>query len=153
MTAYVRDAKDNLLAGRQPEVSASSVRSDGQAPAKALDGLHGTAWVAAPTDSRPSITIELARPARANVVLLSHVGRNAREAGTYDRATKALLRLNRGTTDYVVELAASDLEKTVFRLPKTVNVRRLQVEIVERVEGSVHTGAVGFSEIELLRER
>jgi hypothetical protein len=153
MTAYVSDAKDNLLAGHQPEVSASSVRSDGQAPAKAIDGLHGTAWVAAKTDPRPSITIELERPIRANVVLLSHVGRNAREAGTYDRATKALLRLNRGTTDYAVELAASDLEKTVFRLPKTVNVRRLQVEIVERAEGSVHKGAVGFSEIELLRER
>ncbi|MCP3914581.1 MAG: hypothetical protein GY711_03370 [bacterium] len=148
MTAYLDDARDNLFR-KGIETSASSAEKD-KGAGKAVDGRHDTAWVAAKDDKRPTLTIELRRPAKANTILFSHVGRHAREQGAFDRAMRVIVRVNRGKAEYTAELDPSDLEKSVLQLPKTMNVRKLIVEIADRVPGNVHAGLVGFSEVELL---
>lgn len=153
MTAYVRHAVDNLLAERAIEASASSEKSDEQSADHAFDGLHSTAWVADPAEAVPRIAVELKRPVRANTILISHVDSSPSTLGRHDRATKAILRVNRGQTPYELSLDGDGLRKTVFRLPRTVGVRRFSIEIVEREKGRGDAGAVGFSEIELLLVR
>ena len=153
MLDYAVQGRKNLVADADVLASASTQLSDGHAAWKAVDGLHGTSWLAAKDEEQPSLTLVFERPVRANKLLLSHVNRNAEERDSRDRATRVHVLINRDREPHVVELAANDIEKTVFELPKIMSVRKLEIRVVGRVAGQKRPGEVGFSEVELLLER
>jgi hypothetical protein len=153
MLEYPRQGAENLLRRHPPRISASSKARDNQNAERLVDGLHSTAWVADAKDKTPTLTLEFARAVRANTLLFSPVGRNERDRHDYDRATKLEITFNRRKEVHALELSSDSRPKGVLRLDKPLAVRRIDVRIVERVEGRRHKGQVGFAEIELLMER
>jgi hypothetical protein len=151
MDEYAQQGAENLLPKVKVEVKASSQHCDSHKPGHVADGLQSTAWATKEDDPAPSITLELRPPVKANTIVFSGVNLNESGAGEHDRPTQLRVRINRAKDALLVELAATDLEKPLLELPKVMTVRQLDIEIVDRVAGTKHPGAVGFSEIELLR--
>jgi len=143
----------NLMAGSGVQVVASTQKDDGHAAAKAADLLHGTSWIAAKDDPAPTVTFELQRPVKVREIWFSHVNPHARQRDAYDRALSVEVYVNRTKRPFVVELGQRDDLKTSFKLPKTVNLRRLEVRILASEPGTKFPGEVGFSEIEVMGPR
>ncbi len=152
MLEYPGHGSRNLLRRDTPRVSASSMKDDGRRAERAVDGLHSTAWVASTEDDAPTFTLDFERAVRADTILFSHVNRNEHDRNAHDRATRVEIRVNRRKEPHVVELSAEDRVKGVFRFPKPMGLRRLEIRIVDRVRGDRQPGFVGFAEIELLLE-
>jgi hypothetical protein len=154
MTSYAREGALNLLASAKTTVKASS-HVDKQEPAKAIDGLHGTAWIAGLDDATPMLTIEFRRAVRVSGLAFSPVNKGNKggeKPGQYDRPTLVHIYVNRAREPLAVELVEDEERKSFYSLPETPNVRRLRIQIMERVAGSEKAGSVGFSEVELFAE-
>ena len=149
MLEYARAGAENLLEPGRVEASASSSRGGGEAPAKAADGFHGTAWVCRPDDGEPWLVLELDRAVRIERVLLSQVGGTGKQRGEFDRITRVSLRLGQSKEVHEITLEEDVRKKTVFELPRRTRVGRIELRILARERGSRHPGAAGFAEIEL----
>ncbi len=153
MLNYPVQGRQNLLRGTQVEATATSSKSDGQGPQKAADGLQGTYWLCAKEDANPTLTLDLSKPARANVILLSQVNAHARMRHGHDRVTRARLWINRSKSPIEIDLDPDERRKTVHHLSRRQNIRLLRIEIVGREPGEKWPGHAGFAEVELLSER
>ncbi len=153
MLDYPVQGKQNLLRGAKPKATASSENNDGQGAAKAVDGFHGTHWLCAKDEANPTLTIELGKPARANLILLSQVNAHAKMSEAHDRVTRVRMWINRSKEPIELELDPDERRKTVHRLSKRQSIRLLRIEIVEREPGITWSGLAGLAEIELLSER
>jgi hypothetical protein len=140
----------NLLRDVEVEASVSSQHCDLHKGAHLVDGLQSTAWVCANGDPDPRVVLELRPAIKADRIVFSGPNRNEKEKGEHDRPTKVSVRLNRGRDVFEVDLLDSDLQKTIFELPRTLTVRQVEILFLERTPGK-QKGAVGFCEIELLR--
>jgi len=151
---FASHSRENLLSHTKVVATGSTQNGDNQSPAQALDGRMSTGWVAAKADATPWLRLELARPQRGRVLLLSQVNVAESDRNSHDRATRVLVKLNgRASMVHELEIPDDDEKKGVLRLKKSVPLRQVEIKILERTAGTRHPGLVGFSEIEWLSGR
>ncbi len=138
----------NLLLQTKVQVRASSQFNDHWKAAKAADGLQGTGWICAAEDDEPSLTLNLKKPQSANRIWLSHAVENPTKPNWWAKAKSVRVTVNK-RKPITVSLDPREDRKTLIELPRKERVRRLIVEIVERVPGGQHERAAGFMEVEL----
>jgi len=154
MLDYAGDTAQNALRQVEFSASSSSRRDDAHAPALAADGSQASAWVCAADDPDPRLTIECVKPIRGNVLVFAQANGTLKDRGKLDRITKLELTLGARTQPFVVELDPDEVRKTVFSLPRAVQIRSIEVRVLAREPGSEHPGCAGLAEIEvrLLRD-
>jgi hypothetical protein len=148
MLEYARAYASNKL--EQTEVSArctSQLASFTNAGA-ICDGYQGTGWAFAPTDSDPSITLDLEKAQRTKLVVLSQYDSSRATFGQLGNIRRIALYLNKDTTPIEFELPEDTLMKHELALPKPAVVRSLRIRVLAWDKGSLQPVG-GFSEVEL----
>lgn len=143
----------NLLLQQPVTATATSVNVDGQEAGKAVDGMEGTAWVCKDVDVEPVLTLEWAKLVKADELVLSGVCSRRQELGRYDRIRRVAVRLNKEKEAIDVEMEKDELQPTIVALPKGVQLKRIEIRIVEREAGGVWKGHCGFTEVALERRQ
>ncbi len=153
--AYMKDVGRNLIRRNTPAVEVSSSWDGNWKGGRAVDGLHGTAWLsAAPEkDTAPWIELRFRKPVRADLLKLTHVYTYFyQKARRYGRAVRVLVLINGKSRKITADIGIEDGFK--YEIPfKTIPVKKIRIEMLDRVKGShekpAQSGAAGFSEIEL----
>ncbi|HET6163839.1 MAG TPA: hypothetical protein VFG37_09250 [Planctomycetota bacterium] len=150
---YARDPARNLLRGQRPTVTASSKRDEWWEPKFAVDGLVNRGWACHDTDEAPTLTIELEKPVRASLLLLTPA---VLGPDFPFRIRRVQVTLNGKGPPLDLTLASDDHRKTKLRFPTTI-LRRIELKAVEVAppdhvavppQDASHRG-VGFFEVEL----
>lgn len=145
----MEDLGANLLHGADPAVEVSSFWGGGWNGQYAVDGFQGRGWLSSKpeVDGAPWIEVELDKPVRANLVKVTHASADAFDPNRFGRAVRVRLTVNRGAQKHVVDVGSD--ERVKHEIPfRTTRVKRLRIEVLDRVKGTHHT-ASGFGEIEL----
>lgn len=150
LLGYADDSTRNLLAQAEVEVTASSSRGERSEPWRAVDDLQASCWRSLPEDAQPWLKLELARPVRANTLLLSHAFRPARGvARSSARFRRVALFVNGARKPIEVALMQDDWRKTVVPLKGTTRVKKLELRALDE-QGA---GGAGLAEVELQLRR
>jgi len=154
------DHAPNLLDSAHPRLTATSyVRADEPwtddrprgdfPPSKAADGLLRTSWLADPADPLPRLTIALAKPREADVILLSQARSAPYRPGVLARALTVEVTIN-GRERHTVRMFADERRKGRLVLERPVAIVRLELAIPQKAPGAAHQ-CVGLAEVELRR--
>ncbi|MBC8328218.1 MAG: hypothetical protein H8E31_05665, partial [Planctomycetes bacterium] len=151
---YAELASRNLLRRAKVAAHASSESEAADWAARyAVDGLQGTGWRSADDDPRPVLHLELRRPVKADLLLLSHAADfrfpDPRHLG---RALRVEVLLNGAKKGVLAELVADDRRKSAIDLGPARTIRVLEIRVLESSPGVDGADGVGFNEIELLRK-
>jgi len=144
---YSRDPQRNLLANARKEIRASSEAPDWP-KGQVADNMQALGWLCIDGDSSPWISIEVARPIRANTILLSHARPSRSDPERTTRAQRVEIRLN-GGAPHIVEMTPDDLRKAELRLKRPMRVRKIELRIIASTPGHAVKTGVGFAEVEL----
>ncbi len=147
--AYAADAGRNLTRTFEPSVRASSQWGE-HAPNFALDGRLGSAWISKEGDASPRLMIEFETPVRVARVSLSHPSRWATADGKLSRAHLVEILLNGKGPAVQVEMDPDPLRKSTWELPKTTQLRTLEIKILDRLAPRGTHPPVGLAEVEFL---
>ncbi|MBM3990723.1 MAG: hypothetical protein FJ298_06910 [Planctomycetes bacterium] len=148
MLEYARAAASNKLELTEVQARCSSQLASFTHAGAACDGYQGTGWAFAPTDTDPSITLELERPQRAKLVLLSQYDANRAASGEFARIRRVALHLNKESAGIEFDLSSDTLMKHELVLPRPAVVRSLRLRVLAWDAGKLQPVG-GFSEIEL----
>ncbi len=146
---YSGDPRKNLLGVQKPNVVASSRHDESWDGSLACDGLVTRGWSCNDSDRSPRLTIELEKPVRANVLLLTPIRLGA------DRPWPAKVKVTLNGKGTPIELAgdlpsgARAQRKWRVPLGAAQVVRRIDVEIVEFAPPAPERSGCGFAEVEL----
>ena len=150
LLSYAEDAGRNLLGPANASATASSQFSGDFTPALAVDNLASRGWLSADGDRRPSLTVELKKPVRADTLLITPIQQRNfevdRQAWRVRRVEVALDRGKGGTFELVLPV---DGRKGVIRLPRVQVVRRIDVRVLDCSDLPAAKSAVGVAEVEL----
>ena len=151
LSEQVRPSVDGLVAllVRIATGTTASLVAVLDAPASACDGQDSTAWLAGADDALPSLRFELARPVRAERLVLGQAGSSATRARELDRLQRVEVVVN-GEEPIVVELDPDPRRPHELDLGRRRRVRTLELRILESAPGARYPGARGFSEVALL---
>lgn len=141
----IADNFANLIDPAAAECEVSSQR-DGQEAALAIDGKFGTSWVAGDGDNKPTLSLRLRRPVRANVLKLTAAQPYLGGETVFARPREIEVQLNGGQATQLTLIDNVDI-KQHFAFPRT-GVSRVRIRILSTWPGD-NAGA-GFKEIELL---
>jgi hypothetical protein len=144
---YPLDRRANLLRKENADVEASSHHGT-QTPELAVDHLHGTRWHSGVDDEAPWWRARLDRGVNAKRLLLSHAWPRPADRGKAQPSVVELV-LNRGEHRQSIELDPDPMRKTSIDLPPG-KVLEVELRVLESVNRTLGTDAVGFSEIELV---
>jgi hypothetical protein len=148
---YARDPALDLLAGQKVAATASSVLNDGWAAGFAVDQLQCRGWAARNDDPVPALALELDKPVRASLCLVTPA-RIADEYGS--RITRISVTVNGRLPPLLAEApAGGERRKIRVPFPQPTVVRRLEVRVLSKQECENPEKAVGLAEIELQAER
>jgi len=149
---YPGHSANNLLRTARVTLSASTQNGAGQEPVKAADGRLGTTWMSTKNDPSPKLVLELGRPQRGRVLLITQANINEFSRNAHDRATRVRVVLNgKETLTFDLEVPAEDERKCVLELEKALTLRRVEITILERATGTKWPGFVGICEVEWLK--
>lgn len=149
---YASDRKRNLLAGKKLEATASSALSGSYVATYATDGRLGRVWMSKDDDPKPSLTLRLRRPIRANTLVLSHaIDRRAPKSDRKARIRTVTVKLN-GKPPIEAEMRPGEHEKTVIRF-KTRSIRSIELTVTDVKRTLSKKKSVGFAEVELQMRR
>jgi hypothetical protein len=151
MTRAATAWKRNLLLGQPIDATSSSVNTAGQEAQKALDGQESTLWVCGERDASPSLVLEWKKPIAAETLVLSGACSRRADLGKYDRIRRVRVQLDKRKDSIEVEAPGNELEPIAVPLPKGTQVRRIEIQIVERETGGEWKGRAGFTEVGLER--
>jgi hypothetical protein len=143
----IRDTKKNLLWRARAKASGSSSIDLTRAPARALDGQYGTAWLCARADADPWIQVTLQGDVRATVLKLASGGNTGAADDAYARPKDVEIAIN-GGDPIAVRLEDTARRKQSLRIEPTA-VRSVHVRIRSVYGGRPEATATGFKEIEL----
>ena len=149
MDDAARAGARNLLRTREVSAEASTINSEGQRALAAVDGIEGSAWCSKKDDPSPWLTIQLDKPVRADVLVLTHLNGRELERGQHDRATKVQILIPTLKEPVIATLSDDELAPAVIALPAAIAVRRIEILILERAPGQRWKGHVGFAEVAL----
>ena len=139
----------NLLRRVDPVATASSTNSDGQTPARAVDGGEASCWMCKKDDKQPKLTLQWAAPIKANTLVLTQANGMPINRNKHDRITKVLVKVSGIPKPFECDLAADELEPTVIPLGGLVQASRLEITVLERATGTGWPGHCGFAEVAL----
>lgn len=143
---YAADGARNLFTDTRVRATASSHTGD-QTAEKAVDGRASTRWHSAIDDKEPWLELVPARAVRADRVLLTH----AWPRGTHPNAPRPMtvqLVVN-DKQELTFQMDPDPLKKTVVELGAPERVRKLRLTILQSLDRTLGTDAVGFAEVEL----
>jgi hypothetical protein len=150
LLAYAKDPGRNLIATAGASATATSAFDSNWLPQRTIDGYAGRGWLSSDADPRPTLTIELQRPVRADTVLVTPIqmrGADPERANFRVRRVEVLVDQGRGGS---FELPMpEDFRKGIVRLPKVLVVRRLDLRILDVTGATVGKPAAGLGEVEL----
>ncbi len=149
MTRAASARERNLLLQQPVTVTATSVNVDGQEAPKAVDGIEGTVWVCKDVDLEPMLTLEWAKPVKADELVLNGACTRRSDLGKYDRIRRVSVRLNKEKESFEAEMEKDEMQPTIVALPKGAQVRRIEIRVVEREAGGQWKGHCGFTEVAL----
>ncbi len=146
-----KDPGRNLLAGQKVTATASSTLNGDWAAGHAVDNLQCRGWAAEQNDPIPTLTVELDKPVRATMILLTP----ARIGDSYQsRITKLAVTVNGKQPPMLVDVpVTAEQKKLRLRLTQAVVVRKLELKVLAKQESPTADKAVGFSEVELQIEK
>ena len=147
MLSSAEGSRFNLLPLEGVKVSASSTNVAGQEPRKAIDGHEITAWFCGASDETPSLTIDLKRATRINRVVISQAPPDPLNVGKADYAQRVSLRIDKDKDRYEVIAPVDRRAPTVIDLGKDVRMRRVEIQLLDRLEGSAWPGRAGINEV------
>lgn len=147
MLSSAEGSRFNLLPSEGVEVSATSVNVAGQEAQKAIDGHEVTAWFCGAGDQEPSLTIELRRALRINRVVIAQAPPDPLNVGKADYAQRVSLRMDKDKDRYEVTAPVDRRAPTVIDLGKDVRVRRIEIQLLDRLPGSDWPGRAGINEV------
>jgi len=151
LLGYAGDAGRNLLGPGNAVATASSRLNGGFEPAFAVDNLAARGWLCADGDQRPTLSIELKKPARADTLLVAPIQQRAfeddRKRWKVRRVEVAIDRGKGGTFELALP---ADGRKGVLRLTRPIVFRRLDLRIVDTSDLPPTKSAVGLGEVELV---
>lgn len=149
LLSYAADAAKNRLAGVRITAHASSERG-GWTAAQAGDNLQATGWRSDDDDPIPWLAFELARPVKANTILLSHAHDPlAPDRQRTGRIERVALQINGRKQIFEIDMVPDDWKKTVFELPRAFKVKQLLLRVVSVRASATAQRGVGFAEVEL----
>ena len=148
LLSYASDPGRNLLARAGVRATASS-QLGGWPATHAVDNLQCRAWLADDGDREPTLSLYPNRTLRADTLLLSHARADRDDAERSTRIQRVEVTLNSKGPVGIVDMVPDDWKKTVWSFPKPVNVRRVQLRVLETSGGHPTKSAVGFAEVEL----
>ncbi len=149
---FSRHSVENLLRRTQVSASASTENTLGQSAARAVDGRLGSAWLTKKDDPAPHLRLELERPQRGQILLLTQVNSHEGARGAHDRATRIRVVLNgKKSLTFDLDVPPTDEHKCRLELKKKIALRTVEITILERAKGSKWPGHIGFSEVEWLK--
>lgn len=154
------DHTPNLLLSAHPRMTATSYACGDEPwtddrprgdfpPSKAADGLLRTSWLADPADPLPRLTIALAKPREAHVILLSQARSAPYRPGVLARALTVEVTINERER-HTVRMFADERRKGRLVLERPVSIRRLELAIPQKAPGAAYQ-CVGLAEVELRR--
>lgn len=135
------------------ESSCSSTQDEGKcAPIRAFDRAQSTRWACKPDDKEPWIKVEFRRGVQVAALRLLPVLDQGRMHDGLGLDVPRRVRVTFNDRDErVVEMGPEHmLPGLLIELDKKVNLRRLEVRVLERDPGVIHPGYVGWREIQLL---
>jgi hypothetical protein len=147
MLSSAEGSRFNLLPSEGVEVSATSVNVAGQEAQKAIDGHEVTAWFCGASDQEPSLTIDLRRALRINRVVIAQAPPDPLDVGKADYAQRVSLRMDKDKDRYEVTAPVDRRAPTVIDLGKDVRVRRIEIQLLDRIPGSDWPGRAGINEV------
>lgn len=135
------------------ESSCSSTQDEGKCgPIRAFDRAQSTRWACQPDDPEPWLRVEFRRGVQVGALRLLPVLDPARmhDGLGLDVPRRVRITLN-DRDERVVEMEPEHmLSGLLIELDKKVNLRRLEVRVLQRDPGVVYPGFVGWREIQLL---
>ena len=155
---YSGDARNNRLRSPRTTARTSSRRDDQHQGLAAIDGRVGSQWFSAKDDPRPSITFEVPRPVRADLLLLTlasddpgGIPPRSRDGTNSPAAiTKVAVTLNDSKERIEVTVDPNPRRKVLVPLGRMAKVRTITIEVLEVRPGGREDQGVGFAEVELL---
>ena len=147
--AYAAESARNLTRTFVPSVRASSQWGE-FAPQFALDGRMGSAWICKEGDVSPRLMIEFETPVRVARVCLSHPSRWTATEGKLGRAHLIEILLNGKGPAVQIEMDPDPLRKCTWDLPKSAQVRTLEIKILDHLAPRGTHPPVGLAEVEFL---
>ena len=147
--AQLGDRRRNLMAAAEPSVRASSALREGgadHAPERAVDNFGLSAWLARPDDEKPSLSIRLGDPQRADVILLASPRTVPYREGWYARPMEVEVVINEDET-YRVLVPPDERRKARLELERPERIRQLDLTIRWKAPGRVES--TGLAEVEL----
>ena len=145
-TADDRNLLTNKKIKSKLKVKASSAANQKPAAA-AVDGRFETHWVTKRSDREPSIKITSKRSIKANTIILMQAARRAEERFDFDRITRAEIHIKGVKEPIVVTPHENTLRPIIVTLPKTTNIKQVEIKITGRARGQKMEGQIGLSEI------
>ncbi|MDP6540787.1 MAG: hypothetical protein QF903_00035 [Planctomycetota bacterium] len=143
------DARERIVHG-QVTATASSYHDALTAPDRAIDGLEASRWLSRADDPQASLTLEFRRPIRAGALVLAQADSKPSEVGWHSRVTRVAITINGARKALEVTLDDDALRPTRIEFPRRARLRRLSIQVLDRVGGREFPSAVGFSEVSLL---
>ena len=145
----LRDRARNLMPAGAPGVRASSsLRQDSldYGPEHAVDNFGLSVWLAQPQDTAPTLTITLAQPQTADLVLFASPRIVPHAEGHFSRPLEVEVAINEGEPQRVL-MPPDERRKARLELPAPVRIKRLDVTIRWKAPGRVES--TGLAEVEL----
>jgi DNA (cytosine-5)-methyltransferase 1 len=154
LLSYASDPSRNLIAQVGANAAASSSFDGNWLPKKAVDGLTSSGWLSTDADARPSLTIQLDKPVRADTILVSPLDmRFFPDPERHFRVRRVEVQVDQGKGGVFEITMPEDFRKGVARLPKPIVMRRLDVRILDASEVHPSKAALGLGEVELQLSR
>ena len=149
--SFAQDSARNLVAQVGATVTASSFRDAGWAPHLAADNFQSRGWLSADGDLRPVLALALAKPVRADAVLVSPLGDWVKQIAPdfAPRVRRVEVAVDGGKGGTFELVLPDDGRKGVLRWPRPMVVRRLDVRVLDAEGGTQRKGGVGLAEVEL----
>lgn len=138
-------AGTNLI-GTGTKIKASSNESGASL---AVDRIFATRWLSEASDAQPKLELTFKKPVRASKLLLCEAARRRDELRAYDRIARLSVRVNKQKEPLIFEFSSSTLAPLEIQFEESLNVRNLELHVLERREGPNSEGQLGFSEIAL----
>jgi hypothetical protein len=142
---YARDPARNLLRNQKCLVTASSKRDDWWEPKFAVDNTLSRGWAGNDGDPLPTLTIELEKPTRASMLLVTPA---VISPDRPSRIRKILVTLNGKGPPLEFPLVADDHRKSRLKFPPAI-LRKIELKVVEVSVPNALQKGVGLAEVEL----
>lgn len=145
------DRRHDLLRSLSPRVTASTALG-AHGHARLTDGDQRTFWRSEPTDEDPRLTIDFGRPIKADTIAFGHPYLPDVAPGTHPRALLVSVSID-DKGPLLVPMRPEAERRGRLRLPRPIEMRRIELSFPKRMKASDGSGGVALGEIQVLLRR